>query len=70
MFRGSVLALALLLSAPTLWAALGPQTISVESALVRFLITVPIVAALLGLMRSAMHRDRRAARRRRHVPHA
>lgn len=58
MFRGSVLVLALLVNAPVIWAALGSQTIGVESALIRFLITIPIVAVLLGLVRAAAGRRR------------
>jgi hypothetical protein len=54
MFRGSVLLCALLFAAPTMWQALDDQTISVETALVRFLIAVPVAAILLGLVRSAM----------------
>ena len=56
MFRGSVLALALIFSAPTIWQALADQTISVQAALVRFLIAVPIAAVLLGLVRASMRR--------------
>jgi hypothetical protein len=37
-----------------MWQALVDQTISVETALVRFLIAVPVAAILLGLVRSAM----------------
>lgn len=54
MFRGSVLLCALLFAAPTMWQALVDQTISVETALIRFLIAVPVAAILLGLVRSAM----------------
>ncbi|MGH8959595.1 MAG: hypothetical protein ACRDWT_00050 [Jatrophihabitantaceae bacterium] len=58
MFRGSVLFCALLFSAPVLWQALADQTISVEAALVRFLIAVPVAAILLGLVRMAMSKQR------------
>jgi hypothetical protein len=58
MFRGSVLICALLFSAPTLWQALADQTISLEIALVRFLIAVPVAAILLGLFRMAMRKHR------------
>ena len=57
MFRGSVLLCALLFSAPTLWQALVDQTVSVENALVRFLIAVPVAGLLLGLVRTAMHKQ-------------
>ena len=66
MFRASVLLVSLLVSAPTVWAALGTQTISVEAAVIRFLITVPIVAVLLGLVRAAMKRDQQPPPRRPH----
>jgi hypothetical protein len=58
MFRGSVLLCALLFSLPTLWQALVDQTISVETAVIRFLIAVPVAAVLLALVRTAMERDR------------
>lgn len=57
MFRGSVLVCALLFSAPTLWTALVDQTVSVDAALVRFLIAIPVAAILLGLVRSAMRKQ-------------
>ena len=57
MFRGSVLLCALLFSAPTLWQALVDQTVSVENALVRFLIAVPVAGLLLGLVRTAMRKQ-------------
>jgi hypothetical protein len=53
MFRGSVLLCALLFTAPSLWQALGEQTISLEVALVRLLIAIPVAAILLGLLRLA-----------------
>lgn len=56
MFRGSVLLLALLFAAPSLWGALVEQTVSVDAALIRFLIAVPVAAALLGLVRLAMRK--------------
>jgi hypothetical protein len=57
MFRGSVLVCALLFSAPTLWQALVDQSISVDAALVRFLIAIPVAAVLLGLVRMAMRKQ-------------
>jgi hypothetical protein len=57
MLRGSVLLCALLFSAPTLWQALVDQSISIDAALVRFLIAIPVAAALLGLVRSAMRKQ-------------
>jgi hypothetical protein len=53
MFRWSVLAVALLATAPTIWAALGDQTVSVTSALIHYLVAVPIVAILLAMVRFA-----------------
>lgn len=53
MLRWSVLLGALLVTAPTIWAAFGAQTISVSSALVHYLVAVPIVAVLLALVRLA-----------------
>jgi hypothetical protein len=59
MLRGSVLVCALLFSAPTLWQALVEQSISFEAAAIRFLLAVPVAAVLLGLVRSAMNKQRR-----------
>ncbi len=62
--RPSVLVLALLVSAPSVWAALGTQQISVETALVHFLVAVPVMAVLSGLVRLAMQaRQERPASR-------
>ena len=54
MLRLSVVVVSLLVNAPTLWAAFGRQTASVDTALVRLLITIPIVVVLLGGVRLAM----------------
>jgi hypothetical protein len=56
MARGSVLLFALLINARVIWQALADQTVSLESATVHFLITVPIVAVLFGLLRMAARR--------------
>jgi K+-sensing histidine kinase KdpD len=53
MLRWSTIALALMLSAPTLWQALVDQTVPVDTAVLRFLLAVPIAAILLGLVRAA-----------------
>lgn len=53
MLRGSVLLAAILVNFPVLWAALADQTVSVDTALIRLLITLPIVAVLLGALRMA-----------------
>jgi hypothetical protein len=63
MLRGSVLLVALLISAPVVWQALVDQTVDVESAVIRFLIAVPVAAVLLAMVRSASaRRDARARR--------
>jgi hypothetical protein len=59
MLRGSVLLCALLLNSHTIWQALADQSVSLESATIHFLITVPIVAVLFGLVRMASSRPRR-----------
>ena len=53
MLRGSVLLAAILVNFPVLWAALADQTVSVDTAVTRLLITLPIVAVLLGALRLA-----------------
>lgn len=62
MFRGSVLLCALLFNAPGIWQALALQTVSLETVAVHFLLTVPIIAVLLYLVRLAS--DRRMGQRR------
>ncbi|GAB2468515.1 hypothetical protein GCM10027265_17050 [Jatrophihabitans fulvus] len=54
MLRWSVLGLALIVSLPTFYQGLVAQTISVDTMLIRFLVTLPIVGILLGFVRSAM----------------
>ena len=61
MLRWSVLALSLLVDAPVVWSSFVSQTTTVEAALVRLLITIPIVAALLGFVRLAGQSDRAAS---------
>jgi hypothetical protein len=58
MFRGSVLLFALLFNARIVWQALGEQSISLQTATIHFLITVPVVALLFGLFRVATRRPR------------
>lgn len=53
MFRGSVLVCALIFSAPTLWQAFVSEHISVDTALIRFLIAIPVAALLLAIVRAA-----------------
>lgn len=54
MLRGSVLVCATLFCLPTLWQLLVAQSIPLETAMVRFLIAVPVSAVLLALVRAAM----------------
>jgi hypothetical protein len=68
MVRGSVLMLALLFNAPLIWQALADQTVSAESAAVHFLITVPVVAVLLALLRAATSRPSRPGAHPRRPP--
>ena len=56
MFRTSVLALALLFSGPALWRACVDQTVPLDTALVRFLLAIPVAAVLVGGVRVAMRR--------------
>jgi hypothetical protein len=44
---------ALVFSAPTLWQAFVTEHISVDTALVRFLIAIPVAAVLLAIVRVA-----------------
>lgn len=53
MLRWSVLGMSLLVDGPALWSSFITQTTTIESALVRVLITIPIMAALLGCVRLA-----------------
>lgn len=53
MLRWSVLAVAVVLNLPVAYATLVEQTTSVDTLLVRLLITVPIVAVLLAAVRIA-----------------
>lgn len=57
MFRRSVLILAFLICVPVLWSALVDGSVTLESAGIRFLIALPVAAALLALVRfAATHR--------------
>ncbi len=53
MVRWSTIVLALVLSTPMLWQALVDQTLPVDTAVVRFVLALPIAAILLGLVRAA-----------------
>jgi hypothetical protein len=59
MLRGSVLLCALLFNAPLIWQALAEQSVSLQTATIHFLITVPVVAVLLGALRAAAAPPRR-----------
>lgn len=53
MFRTSVLLLALLLSSPALWQALVSGSMPLQTALIRFLIGIPVAAVMLYAFRAA-----------------
>jgi hypothetical protein len=50
MFRPSVLVLALVLSASTLWSAFAGGSIDITTALIRFLIAVPVAWLMLRVL--------------------
>jgi hypothetical protein len=54
--RASVLLLALLFDAPFVWQACIDQTVSVETAVIRFLIAVPVAWLLVTGVRIATRR--------------
>jgi hypothetical protein len=56
MLRGSVLLVALLFSAPVLWQAVVDQSVGLDTAVIRFLIAVPVAALLVGGVRLASRR--------------
>jgi hypothetical protein len=53
MLRKCVIVAALIFNAPIIWQALGPQTVDVDQAAIRFLLTIPVAAVLLGFLRAA-----------------
>jgi hypothetical protein len=57
--RASVLLLALLFAAPVLWRACIDQTVPLETAVVRFLLAVPVAWLLVGGVRIATRRSGR-----------
>jgi hypothetical protein len=65
--RPSVLVLALLLSASTLWSAFTDGSIDITTALIRFLIAVPVAWLMLRVLAvaTANHQDRSRAGARR-----
>jgi hypothetical protein len=56
MFRGSVLLVALVFSTPVLWQALVTQSVGLDTAVIRFLIAIPVAALLVGGVRLAGRR--------------
>ena len=55
--RGAVFVLAALFNLPVLWRAFVDHNVSVETAVVRFLIALPIAAILVGGIRLAIRRS-------------
>lgn len=64
MLRPAVLVLAVLLSTPALWAAFATGSMGITSALIRFLIAVPVAALMLALLQMVTASYSRQALRR------
>jgi membrane protein implicated in regulation of membrane protease activity len=64
MLRPSVLGLAILLSTPALWSAFAAGSMGITTALIRFLIAVPVAALMLALLRMVTAGYSRQALRR------
>jgi|GEM_PF-2634045 len=64
MLRPSVVGLAVLLSLPALWAAFVAGSMGITTALIRFLIAVPVAALMVTLLRMVTAGYARQARRR------
>jgi hypothetical protein len=64
MLRPSVLGLAVLLSMPALWAAFAAGSLGITTALIRFLVAVPVAALMLMLLRKVTAGYARQALRR------
>lgn len=64
MLRPAVLGLAVLLSTPALWAAFAAGSMGVTTALIRFLIAVPVAALMLALLQMVTAGYSRQALRR------
>jgi hypothetical protein len=62
-FKPSVLLLALMLTSPALWSAFVTGSMSVTTALIRFLIAVPVAAGMLVLLRMVTESYHRPAGR-------
>ncbi len=65
MFSMPVLLLAALLSVPALWSAFADGTMSIQTALIRFLIAVPVAAAMVYVFNALTHSYRRQSTRAR-----
>jgi hypothetical protein len=63
LFKPSVLVLALVLSSTALWSALTTGSMSITTALIRFLIAVPVAAVMLYAFESVVNSYHRRARR-------
>ncbi|MDQ1749153.1 MAG: hypothetical protein QOE71_209 [Pseudonocardiales bacterium] len=61
MFRVPVLILATVLSSTALWSAFVEGSMSVLTALVRFLVAVPVAALMTWAFRQVMSSDNRTA---------
>jgi hypothetical protein len=64
MLRPSVLGLAILLSTPALWSAFAVGSMGITTALIRFLIAMPVAALMLHLLRMVTASYSRQALRR------
>lgn len=53
MFHRSVLIVAFLICAPILWSAVVDESVTLESAGIRFLVALPVAGILVGLVRLA-----------------
>ena len=60
MFQMPVLFIAVVISSPALWQALVVGSMPVETALIRFLIAMPVAAVMVFAFRSATAGSRRA----------
>jgi hypothetical protein len=60
--RWSVILLAFVVTLPTLYSALWVQTVPVDSAVIHFLIAVPIMAILVAVVRVASKPPRHTSR--------
>lgn len=63
MFRFPVVGIALLISMPALWPAFVTGTMPIETALVRFLIAMPVATVMVMIFDSLVRSYRRQATR-------